>query len=174
MNYANAISKVLEYSKLTVAQLAEKSGVSESDINSIVDNDCRSMAVIEAIAKGFNVPKSVICILGIEAGDVTPGKREIFKALKPAIDSMIGMILLGILAAFALKKLAPGGGAHPERGIAKACDPLPPLSLHRVGPRGGRTANLVPASSHAGPSLVRQPGPWLFPQRSGRRRSEVR
>lgn len=93
MNYANAIDKVLKYSGLPAVALSELSGIPMSEFYSVKSGEDPKPEMIEAIANHFNVPKSVIVILGLEPQDVAQGKREIFKLLKPALDGLVGAIL---------------------------------------------------------------------------------
>ena len=52
-----------------------------------------TIAVLEKIAKSFEIPLPIIFWYGIEISDIHDSKKEYFEFLKPTIDSMIDAVI---------------------------------------------------------------------------------
>ena len=84
----SAIKKIRKSKNLKQIEFANKLKISTSSLSAIEQGARKpSLKMLEKIAKGFDLPLSIIFWFTIEREDVD--KKEAFDILKPQIDSMI-------------------------------------------------------------------------------------
>ncbi len=84
----SAIKKIRKSKNLKQIEFANKLKISTSSLSAIEQGARKpSLKMLEKIAKGFDLPLSIIFWFTIKREDVD--KKEAFDILKPQIDSMI-------------------------------------------------------------------------------------
>lgn len=79
---------------LTQVQVQSKTGLSQTHLSQIeCDRKQPSKTTVKRLAKLYKVPPIVIMWATVEEGHIDPKKKELFKQLKPVIDSLIEEIL---------------------------------------------------------------------------------
>ena len=83
-----AIKKIRKSKNLKQVEFAKKIKISTSSLSAIEQGARKpSLRMLEKIAKGFDLPVSIIFWFTIKREDVD--KKEVFDILKPSIDDMI-------------------------------------------------------------------------------------
>lgn len=90
LNFKKGIEALLKYHKLNVADLIERSKLSEDIINPILDEVMSpSKEIIKAIASAFNVNVEVLLFLSLDRENVPEDRREMFDTLNPTLTELI-------------------------------------------------------------------------------------
>jgi transcriptional regulator with XRE-family HTH domain len=94
MKIGEAIKHLRKEAGLKQNELAEKIGYTQSHLSQIETGHKKpSGELLEAIAKHFKITLPIIFWFGVEEEDVAEDKREIFKFLKPSIDSLMNSVI---------------------------------------------------------------------------------
>jgi transcriptional regulator with XRE-family HTH domain len=94
MNIGQSIKQLRKERGISQKKFAKETGISQTYL-SLVESGKRDCTIhfLEIIAKGLNMPLSVLFWFSIEAKDVLDDKKEHFEFLKPSIDQMIKSLL---------------------------------------------------------------------------------
>lgn len=90
MDLGNAIRLCRSRKQLTLAELAERTGLSESYI-SLLERGARdpTLSSIEAISRGLEVPVSLLVFLGSDASETSSLPTEVREKLSAAIVQLL-------------------------------------------------------------------------------------
>lgn len=95
MDIGQGIKAVRKNLDLTQEDFAELIGITQSYLSLIEKGNKKPhTTVLEAIAEKANTPMAVLMWMGLTEADVKPDKVELFKTLKPSIDSLVNSIFL--------------------------------------------------------------------------------
>lgn len=85
-----AIKKIRKSKNLKQIEFAKKIKISTSSLSAIEQGARKpSLRMLEKIAKGFDLPLSIIFWFTIKREEIDDDKKEAFDILRPAIDDMI-------------------------------------------------------------------------------------
>lgn len=96
MNIGISIRKIRKERtpQLNQAEFAKHIGLTQTYLSQIENGKkTPTIAVLEKIAKSFEIPLPIIFWYGIEISDIHDSKKEYFEFLKPTIDSMIDTVI---------------------------------------------------------------------------------
>jgi len=89
-NIGNAILKIRKARKVTQHELSDALGITQTHLSQVESGKKQpSLALIERVEYHFGIPVSVIMWAGVKENQVSIGKRESFRVLKPVIDDLI-------------------------------------------------------------------------------------
>jgi transcriptional regulator with XRE-family HTH domain len=91
MNYGATIRTIREADgRFNVRQLAKELNISTSYMSRIENNhQVPSMDILTAIAKIFGTTLPFLTFFFLDDEDIPEGKRQLFKAMKPALTEMM-------------------------------------------------------------------------------------
>ena len=90
MNIGYAIKHLRRRYKLSQTEMAERIGVTQTHL-SLVENGERgtSQTLLDRICYEFKIPMAILLWSTLDINQVQPSKRESYKLLKPAVDSLV-------------------------------------------------------------------------------------
>lgn len=90
MNLGKAVKDLRKIRGLTQCNFCEKIGITQSYLSQ-VENGVKepSIDVLKKIADALDTPIPVLFWFTLSEEDVDDNKREVFKLLKPSVDSLI-------------------------------------------------------------------------------------
>lgn len=90
MNIGKAIKDLRIKKQMTILEFAKTCGIDHTRFLQIENNDAKPTKIqMEKICKALDMSEVVLCFYAIEAKDVKAAKKDLFKAVKPAIDGII-------------------------------------------------------------------------------------
>jgi transcriptional regulator with XRE-family HTH domain len=93
MNLGNTIQDIRKHKGYTQGKFALECGITQTYLSQIENNQKEpNLSVLKTIADKLLVPLPILFFLSITEEDVQPGKREIFKAIEPAVKKIIDEI----------------------------------------------------------------------------------
>ena len=90
-NIGKVVREIRKRRNLTQVQLAKKAKIAQGHLSLIESGDVDNVTneTVKSLSKALCVPVSVIEFMALDFSDIQPGKREMFKDLKPATDALI-------------------------------------------------------------------------------------
>lgn len=89
MNIGNVIWKLRKGQKMTQADLSLLANITQTYVSQIENGDrIPSQEVIESVCAALKISVGGLYVMALEEKDVLPNKIEVFRTLKPAIDSL--------------------------------------------------------------------------------------
>ncbi|WP_419698122.1 helix-turn-helix domain-containing protein [Mucilaginibacter sp. NFX135] len=90
MNIGIAIKQLRKQKKLSQAELAEQSGLTQTALSQIENGSRRpNVESMKKLTDYFNIPEIVIYLLATESNDVPDEKKEMFEKVFPNLRNMI-------------------------------------------------------------------------------------
>lgn len=90
MNIGIAIKQLRKQRKLSQAELAEQSGLTQTALSQIENGSRRpNTESMKKLTEFFKVPEIVIYLLATESNDVPAEKKEMFERVFPNLRTMI-------------------------------------------------------------------------------------
>lgn len=93
MQIGKSILALRKAANMTQGQVADQIGTTQAYLSKIEQNQkVPSFDIIQKLGDFYGVPVAFVLWGAVEEKDVSPEKREIFKQIKPLVDSLISQL----------------------------------------------------------------------------------
>lgn len=90
MNIGSIIRNLRKAQKITQAQLAKLSGITQTYLSQIENNHKEpTIATLKVIAENLSTPLPILLFMAVESNDIPENKRAAYDAVSPSVKSLL-------------------------------------------------------------------------------------